>query len=317
MALASGKISLSFAKEVYPSGKITWIYHLQPGGAGDLMVRALIPFMEKYLKAISPSPKKVEVIMINLTGGEGLRAWTKVYKSKPDGYTLGYGDDKLHTWGITGRLGYDPFELTYIGRIGSASKVLVANIKSNIYTWDDVVKASPRDPVQIGLAGIGSSNHLAAFFLIDATKIAAKPVVFTGSAGAVAALIRGDVPIGLYPEDTVSSLVETKKVRPLLCLMEETVFPGVPDLKKIGFPELAGVTKSQRLITAPPKLPADIKKILVDALKKTLVDKEFITFNKKVGLKFNPLLGPEFDQEFKDHHSFIKSKQKLWREFVD
>jgi tripartite-type tricarboxylate transporter receptor subunit TctC len=309
------QIPFSFAKEVYPSGKLIWLIGLPPGGGIDTASRAVSPFMEKYLKAVSSSPNKVGVVINNLIGGDGMRALNKLHQSEPDGYTIMGANEKLISWAVGGKLSFDAFELTLIGKLGGASKVLATNKKSNLHTWDDVIKASKKAPIDISVAGFGSSNHLAAIFLIEAAKLEAKPIVASGSSESIAALMRGDVPIGIYPVDTLKRLIDANEVRPLLTLTNEKYF-GVPNAKEIGFPELIESTQSQRYVIAPPKLPASIKKTLVDALKKTVADKEFLALNEKVGLGIDPVIGPEFDQMFKDVYNFFKTKEKLIREYI-
>ena len=51
-----GGIPLGYAAEAFPSGKITWIVGFQPGGGEDIMARGIAPYLEKYLKAVSPKP---------------------------------------------------------------------------------------------------------------------------------------------------------------------------------------------------------------------------------------------------------------------
>ena len=305
----------SFAKEVYPSGKVIWLIGLPPGGGIDTASRAVSPFMEKYLKAVSSTPSKVSVVINNFIGGDGMRAANKLYQSEPDGYTIMGANEKLISWAVGGKLSFNVFELTLIGRLGGAGKVLAANKKSNLHTWDDVIKTSKKAPIDMSVAGFGSSNHLAAIFLIEATKLEAKAIVASGSSESVAALMRGDVPIGIYPVDTLKRLIDANEVRPLLTLTNEKLF-GVPNAKEIGFPELIEATQSMRYVIAPPKLPASIKKVLVDALKKTVVDKEFLALNEKAGLGMDPLIGPEFDQKFKDIFNFFKSKEKIIRDYI-
>jgi tripartite-type tricarboxylate transporter receptor subunit TctC len=224
-------------------------------------------------------------------------------------------NEKLISWAVGGKLSYNAFELTLLGRLGGAGKVLAANKKSNLHTWDDVIKASKKAPIDLSVAGFGSSNHLAAIFLIEAAKIEGKAIVASGSSESVAALIRGDISLGIYPVDTLKRLIDANEVRPLLTLTNEKLF-GVPNAKEIGFPQLIESTQSMRYVIAPPKLPASIKKTLTDALKKTVMDKEFLALNEKAGLGMDPLIGPEFDQKFKEIYDFFKSKEKLIREYI-
>jgi len=77
---------------------------------------------------------------------------------------------------------------------------------------------------------------------------------------------------------------------------------------------LAEPIKSQRYVLAPPGLPANIRKILEDALKKTINDKEFIAWNEKADLSLAPVFGSELDQLVKNVHDFYKSKENILRE---
>lgn len=312
----SSSIPLSFAEEAYPAGKITWIVGLAAGGGTDVMVRGVIPFLEKHLKAVSPNPDKVGIMVKNLPGGAGMRAMSEVYHGKPDGYTIACDGEMLHTNTILGTLGFDLFEITYLARLASSSKVLVTNYKSNINSWDDILKASQKSPIRIAISGFGASNHIASILFIDTTRLNAKPVIFDGAAGSNAALIRGDVPLGIQSEDSVKNLIDAKELRPVLTFSEKTKYPGATNVKAIGFPELNDVVSSQRYVIAPPGLPANIKKILEDSMKKTMVDKEFLAWNEKAGMSFDPVIGPELDKLIRDIHSFYKSKEKVIREYL-
>lgn len=310
------QIHLGFAKEVYPMGKITWVVGHPPGGGIDMMARGVATFMEKHLKAISQNPDRVGVIIKNLPGGAEMRAMSALYNAKPDGYTIASGGDILHTRAILGELGFDLFEITFIARLSSANKVLVTYNKSNLYTWDDIVKASKKAPIRIAITGFGASNHVASILFIDTTGLSAKPVIFDGTAGANAALLRGDVPLGINSEDSLKNLIEIKELRPVLTFSEKTEYPGVTNIKEIGFPELIEPIKSQRYVIAPPALPSEIKKLLEDVLKKTMVDKEFLAWNEKTGLSFAPVFDPELDKLVKDIQRFYKSKEKILREYL-
>src|SRR5574340_917737 len=92
------RIPLGYAKETYPAKKITWLIGNPPGGGADTSSRAVAPFAEQCLKALSPSPDKVGVVITNLVGADGLRAMNKLYQSAPDGYTLMGTNEKVFSW---------------------------------------------------------------------------------------------------------------------------------------------------------------------------------------------------------------------------
>jgi tripartite-type tricarboxylate transporter receptor subunit TctC len=309
-----GGLTLGYGAEAFPSGKITWVVGFQPGGGEDIMARGIAPYLEKYLKAVSPNPGKVAILIKNLPGGGEVRAINEIYHGKPDGYTIGNGGERLHILTMTGELPFDFYEMTYIARLSSSHKILVATKKSDFMTWDDVVKASKSAPVKLALSGFGGSNYIAFVFFMDTTGLPLKPVIFDGTAGANSALIRGDVPISINSEDSLKNLIEIKEIRPLVTFTDQTKFPGVPTIKEVGYPELVEPVRSQRYLIAPPKLPGNIKRIYEDALKKVFADKEFIAWNQKAKITYDPVFGSDFDNLIKTIQGFYKKKEKVLRE---
>ncbi len=309
-----GGMPFSYGAEAFPSGRITWVVGFQPGGGEDIMARGIAPYLEKYLKAVSPNPGKVAILIKNLPGGGEVRAINEIYHGKPDGYTIGNGGERLHILTMTGELPFDFYEISYIARLASSHKILVTNKKSSFSMWDDVVKASKNAPVKLALSGFGGSNYIAFVFFMDTTGLALKPVIFDGTAGANSALIRGDVPISINSEDSLKTLIDTNELRPLLTFTDQTKFPGIPTIREIGFPELVEPVRSQRYLIAPPGLPANIKRIYEDALKKVFTDKEFLAWNEKAKITYNPVFGSDFDNLIKTIQGFYKKKEKVLRE---
>ena len=92
-----------------------------PGGGFDVYSRAIVRHLPKYL----PGKKKINVVIQNVTGAGGTVGVSKVYHSKPNGYTIGL----MNTIGVCaasvlGEIGlklaalkFDVRDLTYIGVI--------------------------------------------------------------------------------------------------------------------------------------------------------------------------------------------------------
>ncbi len=317
-ALGSWGINVreAWGAEAFPARKITWIVGLAAGGGTDIMVRGLAPHFQKHLREVSRLPEKVGVVVKNLPGGGGLRTMNEVHRAKPDGYTMACDGEMLHTNTVLGTLGFDLFEMTYLSRIAAASKVLVTNSKSSINTWEDIAKAARKNVLKLGISGFGGSNHVAAVLFIETTKVNARPVIFEGSSGLSAALIRGDVPVGMQSEDSVKNLIDAQELRPVLTFSEKTRYPKVQNVKDVGFPELNDVVSSQRYVVAPPGMPAGTKKLLVEALQKTLTDKAFLAWNEKAQMSVDPVFGPELDKLVRKIQQFYSSKEKTLREYL-
>src|SRR5580692_8964220 len=74
---------LARAAAAFPNKNIQFVIPYAPGGGFDVYVRVIAPVMEKYL------PNKVTIVPINVAAGAGSRGVTQLYRSKPDGYTVG------------------------------------------------------------------------------------------------------------------------------------------------------------------------------------------------------------------------------------
>ena len=309
-------VQVAAGAEAFPSKKVTWVVGQAAGGGTDLMVRGIVPFFQKHLKLNSDSSDKVGLVVKNLPGGGGMRTMNEVRYARPDGYTIACDGEMLHTNTILGTLGFDMFSLTYISRIAAAAKVLVTNSRSNINSWDDLVKLSRKNPIKLGITGFGASNHVAAVLFIETTRLNAKPVIFDGSAGLSAALIRGDVAVGMQSEDSVKNLVEANEMRPLLTFSERTKYPQAQNVKDIGFPQLNDVVSSQRYVFAPPGMPQPIRQKLAESLKAAVTDKDFLAWNEKAGMSIDPVFGPDLDKLVRNIHKFYLSKERTLKEYL-
>src|SRR5688500_4147248 len=75
----------SIAQTSFFQGKtITIVQGRDPGGTGDLRVRALVPFLQKYI------PGNPTIVMEFMPGGGSRKAANHVFRSaRPDGLTIG------------------------------------------------------------------------------------------------------------------------------------------------------------------------------------------------------------------------------------
>ena len=74
------------AAPYYEGKTITVLVGYGAGGASDLSARAIVKHLSQYV------PGKPEMIVKNMTGGGGAKAFNFLYESaKPDGLTLQFG----------------------------------------------------------------------------------------------------------------------------------------------------------------------------------------------------------------------------------
>jgi tripartite-type tricarboxylate transporter receptor subunit TctC len=121
VVFGSAIICLSLAPVGYPQafyeGKtITIIHGRGPGGTGDLRVKAVIPFLKKYI------PGQPTIINEYMLGGGGTKAANHIYKVAPrDGLTIGNVGGGLVPNAIFGESGvlYDIDKFSFLGSTNS------------------------------------------------------------------------------------------------------------------------------------------------------------------------------------------------------
>src|SRR3954454_21860686 len=86
VAALAASVGTGRAASDYPARNIQFIIPYAPGGGFDSYVRFIAPVMEHAL------PRAVSIVPMNVTAGSGARGITQLYRSKPDGYTLGIFD---------------------------------------------------------------------------------------------------------------------------------------------------------------------------------------------------------------------------------
>src|SRR4030095_9485721 len=96
----------------YQGKTITIIQGRDPGGTGDMRVRAMIPFLQKYL------PGNPNIVSEYMSGGGGRKAANHVYRSaRPDGLMIGNPGLGMVAAAVLGESGvlYDLDKFFYLG----------------------------------------------------------------------------------------------------------------------------------------------------------------------------------------------------------
>ena len=303
--LSAGALTLNswnappgFAKEVYPTSKITFIVPHQPGGGHDTFARTLSPFITKYLKELSPGAKGGDIQIKNESAGAGRKGRDLLFRSKPDGYTIGIMDTAPITDSIvSGESEFDFTKLTFL-LLGATITKLIVTHKNGFNSWSEVMNALKKEPIKLGVAQFGRGNHVSAIIMNEKLGTRFKLIPFTGSAESMNALIRGDVPITVAAEDAVTGLLQAKEIKVLLSFTHVSEYPGAVTIKDLGFPELVDQINNHRFIVAPPDLAPEAKTLLIGAIKKATTDKEFLALAQKANFTLKNMYGDEAERMF-------------------
>ena len=272
----------------FPDKDINWIVPYAPGGGYDAWSRQIAAAMQKHL------PQGVSVVVKNITGAGGRTGAIALYRSKPDGYTVGLLD-------VAGLLPYqkavgadkasfDVEKYAWIGRVANEPWVLLASAKSPLKSMADL---KARKDLSWGIEGVGSTKWL--FAVLEARDLGL-PLRFVSGYGGTGELIpaslRGDFEVWTNAGPAHIPYVKSGDLRARMQFGETRMpaFADVPTAKESGFDLIAEIL---RLVAAPPGTPADVVKTLETAFLKAMNDPTFKALVEKSQQEANPGGGKE------------------------
>jgi tripartite-type tricarboxylate transporter receptor subunit TctC len=213
----------------YPHRPIRLLVSYPPGGAADLVARAVgLP-----LAARLGQPVVVE----NRPGSNGNLAGELVAGANPDGYTLLLGPSAL--FGINphlyARMSIDPLkDLAPVASVVSNALLLAVNPKLGPVDFRDFVEFARRakPPLFYASIGNGSEHHLAMEMLKQTAGIDLTHVPYKGGGPAALGVMSGDVAV-MFGGGSVASLVQSGELRGLATSGRRRS-PALPDLPSIS-----------------------------------------------------------------------------------
>jgi tripartite-type tricarboxylate transporter receptor subunit TctC len=266
------------AAGTFPEKDITFIIPYSAGGGFDNYVRAIATPMEKYL------PHKVTVIPTNVPAGGGTRGTNQLYRAKPDGYTIAiFNIPGMFVLQKSGDAGYDLSKVTWLGSIGRDHYGLGVGAKSPIKSVADLKALSAQRPVKFTTTGPEATAYAATQIATEVLGIKAQMIGgYKGSNEYVVAAIRGDGDAVITALPLMRRMQAGGELRILAAFEDHADISGADDATTLKQPELSQIVL-ERLIGAPPGLPAEIRTVLADALGKAVADPEVAAWAKKSG----------------------------------
>jgi tripartite-type tricarboxylate transporter receptor subunit TctC len=284
------------AQAPYYQGKtITIIQGRDPGGTGDMRVRALMPFLQKHI------PGNPTIVNEYMPGGGSRKAANHVYKSvRPDGLTignLGLGMVSSALLGETGVL-YDLDRFSYLGSPFSSHHAIFVTRKEAGLSSLEKLRAA--DGIRIGGQSVGFSTYIEGrlFAYILGLK---EPKFVTGYGGAELdpVLMRGEIDARATSADTVlqrnpdwlqRGIVDFHAIIEVPKGEKHPNFPDLPELESFAKSEkerkLMVMQRAFRVagqpFVLPPGTPKNRVDILQEAFRKTYKSPEFHKEYKKL-----------------------------------
>jgi tripartite-type tricarboxylate transporter receptor subunit TctC len=252
----------------YPARPITMIVAYGPGTGTDLLARQVSERMSGILGQ--------RIIVENRGGASGMIGTEHVARSRPDGYTLLFGNNQTMAVNISFQreIRYHPIrDFTPIARLLSQDSVLVVNPRVPARSVEELVryaKANP-DRLNFGSPGSGSSAHLAGETLKHAAGISMVHVPYNNNQ-LFADLLSGAVSLSFYPYLALKQHIETGTLIPL-ATTGQTRSPWLrqlPTMVELGYPTI--IFTSWFGLYGPAALPAKVTAAVTEAARRSLED---------------------------------------------
>ena len=218
----------------YPSRPIKLLVGFAPGGAVDIIARAIG-------QQIAPALGQ-PVVVENKPGAGTNIALRALIESPPDGYTLMLTANSI----AANPTLYQPppFDMardfTPVALVGRVPVVLAASVQAPIDSIAKLIelsKASPRS-INYGSPGNGSTPHLAIELFQRAAGIQLNHVPYKGGAPALNDAIAGHLTMVAVNALEALPHARSGKLRVLAVLspVRSPIFPDVPTIAELGFP---------------------------------------------------------------------------------
>jgi tripartite-type tricarboxylate transporter receptor subunit TctC len=217
----------------YPDHPIRYIVPSAPGGGADISARLLTAELAVQLKQ--------PFIIDNRPSSGGLIGVQLLANSRPDGYTLGYGNMVYLAINPTlvSNLPYDvDRNLQPIGQFTSGQNLLAVRLSLPVKSVQELIAYARSNPDKLSFAssGNGTTLHLSGelFKQMTGTRILHVPYKSIGQG--LNELMAGQVDLVFENQSSIASTVTAGKVRPLAVTgpVRSTVFPDLPTMNEAG-----------------------------------------------------------------------------------
>nr|HET7858076.1 tripartite tricarboxylate transporter substrate binding protein [Caldimonas sp.] len=264
-ALAAAPLGRAVAQS-WPGKPVRIVVPFTPGTGMDILARTLAPhFQAAWGQAI---------VVENRPGASGNLGANAVAKAPGDGLTLLMGVNTLViNPALYDNMGYDPLrDLAPIGLCATGSFLLVASASSKLRSVDELVREARARPGKLDYAspGIATPHHMAMELFKLEAKVSITHIPFSGTAGAVNAVLSGDVPLMFLPVHVAMAQVKGGRLVVLAAAGDRrsSLAPDVPTLAELGYPGVLAELWYGML--APAATPREIVARVHDDMAKAL-----------------------------------------------
>lgn len=289
----------------FPQKPVTLICIYDAGSTSDIIIRSLADSLSKELGQ--------RVIVVNKVGGTGTLGTAELTRVTPDGYTIG-----MVTFGpmaISPHLMKVAYKLDDFDYFGAFSEYVYGLVSSAKRPWKDVkeiIAYAKANPGKLRHGWASHPNALPMLMLAEKEKLDVKFVPTTGGAESETLLAGGHIDTDCRHPSILKTFTEDQIRFLNACGNKRWDLFGRPDrptLMELGYDI---DVRSFMGLGAPKGIPADARKVLVDAYRKVSNDQKTKDMVLKIGLAPTWIDGPDYEKLIRDGYKMMgPAVQKL------
>jgi tripartite-type tricarboxylate transporter receptor subunit TctC len=219
----------------YPKRPITMIVPFAAGGTSDVIARTVAEQMGATLGQ--------PIVIENVAGAGGSTALARAARAEPDGYTIAIGNAGTNAaaYTIYPMLPFKPDAFTPVAMVAKTFGIVALRKDfpaKNLQEFIAYAKSNP-GKINLGHAGVGSSNFLICKSFVQAAGIEATLVGYRGAAPALTDAIGGQIDGVCDAAASVSQAIDDKLVKGLVVgsTVRLATLPNLPTSAEAGLPE--------------------------------------------------------------------------------
>lgn len=219
----------------FPKRPITMIVPFTAGGTSDVIARAVADQMGQALGQT--------VIIENVGGAGGSTALARAARAEPDGYTIAIGNAGTNaaTYTIYPKLPFTPDSFAPIAVVAKTFGIVALRKDFPAKDLKDFIDYARKNPgkVNLGHAGVGSSNYLICKSFVHAAGIDVQLVSYRGAALALTDAIGSQIDGVCDAAASVSQAIDDHLVKAVVVgsTVRLASLPDLPTSAQAGLPE--------------------------------------------------------------------------------